>query len=120
MSDQKFEDSDKRLAVYGSLAPGKENHWVLASMNGCWARGVVRGQLHPEGWGATSGFPALVFDEDGPEVPVFVFESDELPQNWARLDEFEGKDYRRTVVPVKLDSGGFVRCCVYELNRQAK
>ena len=112
-------DHERRLAVYGSLAPGKENHWVLASMNGSWARGVVRGRLHNEGWGASHGFPAMVYDDNGDEISVFVFESEELPYHWARIDEFEGHEYKRTVVPVKMDSGGFVRCCVYELNRDA-
>src|SRR3954462_10515003 len=113
------DDGQTRLAVYGTLAPGRENNWVLASLRGSWARGVVRGHLHQEGWGANRGFPALVFDEDGPEIAVFVFESDDLQQHWARIDEFEGKEYRRTVVPVKMDSGEFVRCCVYELNQDA-
>jgi gamma-glutamylcyclotransferase (GGCT)/AIG2-like uncharacterized protein YtfP len=52
--------SECRLAVYGSLAPGRENHWVLAGMSGAWQKGSVRGRLHPEGWGATEGYPAIV------------------------------------------------------------
>jgi hypothetical protein len=50
------------------------------------------------GWGATMGFPALVLDPDGPVVEVQVLESAELPQQWGRLDEFEGVGYRRVVV----------------------
>jgi gamma-glutamylcyclotransferase (GGCT)/AIG2-like uncharacterized protein YtfP len=59
-----------------------------------------------------------MYDEDGPEVPVQVFESSELPKHWTRLDEFEGSQYRRTTVPVVLSSRQKVQCHIYELNRQ--
>lgn len=108
--------ADERLAVYGTLAPGCKNHWVLEGLSGTWSRGTVRGHLYQEGWGATEGFPAMVFDDDGPEIPVLVFESGQLPAEWARIDEFEGPDYRRVVVPVKMANGVFMQCCIYELN----
>jgi len=111
------DDPRCRLAVYGTLAPGRKNHWVLAGLHGTWFSGTARGHLHPEGWGAT-GYPELVYDEGGPEVDVQVFESSELPKHWARIDEFEGSQYRRTIVPAVLSSGRKVQCHVYELNRQ--
>jgi gamma-glutamylcyclotransferase (GGCT)/AIG2-like uncharacterized protein YtfP len=112
------DDASCRLAVYGTLAPGRKDHWVLEGLKGTWSAGTVRGHLHPEGWGATDGYPALMYDEDGPEVPVQVFESSELPKHWTRLDEFEGSQYRRTTVPVVLSSRQKVQCHIYELNRQ--
>ncbi len=96
---------DYRLAVYGTLAPGRSNHGQMAGMTGTWTPGVVRGRLVAEGWGATQGYPALVPDPDGPEVAVVVFESADLPNHWARLDDFEGDGYRREVVSVATEAG---------------
>lgn len=110
------EEHEKRLAVYGSLAPGHENYWVLKGLRGTWANGVVRGHLHQEGWGATMGYSAMKFDEKGPEIEVQVFESDELPDHWARIDEFEGREYKRVLVPVTFADGEVRRCYIYTLN----
>jgi gamma-glutamylcyclotransferase (GGCT)/AIG2-like uncharacterized protein YtfP len=104
-----------RLAVYGSLAPGEVNHAQLAGLSGTWRDGSVRGDLLEAGWGATLGFRALVWRADGPEVPVKLFESDELPAHWARLDAFEGEGYRRIVVPVRMAEGE-VGANIYVLN----
>jgi len=91
---------DFRLAVYGSLAPGKANHHLLAYYAGVWTRGRVRGDLVNAGWGAAGGFPGLLPRRDGPWVAVHVLESPSLTSGWQALDEFEGSEYRRVVVPV--------------------
>jgi gamma-glutamylcyclotransferase (GGCT)/AIG2-like uncharacterized protein YtfP len=101
-------DSDgaaRRLAVYGTLAPGRPNHHQLSGLSGRWIEGTVRGELFQVGWGADLGYPAIVLDVDGPIVDVQVFESSDLPDHWARLDEFEGSGYRRTVTPVGTAEG---------------
>ena len=92
--------SDERLAVYGSLAPGKSNHHLLAKYAGTWTRGRVRGDLINAGWGAAGGFPGLIPRDDGPWVPVQVLESASLPDAWPALDAFEGDQYRRVVISV--------------------
>jgi len=104
--------ADTRLAVYGTLAPGEVNHAVVADLRGTWSRGVVRGRLHPTGWGMTYGFPALRWDPDGPDVPVHLLTSADLPAAWARLDRFEGDAYRRIVVPV-VCGGATVHANIY-------
>ncbi len=106
---------ETRLAVYGSLAPGEVNHHQLAGMKGRWMRGSVRGRRYEAGWGQWIGFPGLVLDEAGGEVAVQVFESGDLPEHWARLDEFEGPGYRRVAVRVALAEGEAVEAYVYEL-----
>lgn len=112
--------SEYRLAVYGSLAPGRKNHWVLAGMNGVWQKGSVRGHLHQEGWGATEGYPAIALDPRGDDVEVQVFESEDLPAHWKRIDEFEGPDYRRVIVDVLMDVSALATPCnIYELNRKS-
>jgi hypothetical protein len=46
-----------RLAVYGSLAPGRPNRHRLSGLSGRWIEGTVRGRLLHEGWGAELGYP---------------------------------------------------------------
>ena len=58
-------DKDRRLFVYGTLAPGEENAHVLAHCRGDWMRGSVTGRLVDTGWGAAMGFPALQIDPTG-------------------------------------------------------
>ena len=94
-----------RLAVYGSLAPGRPNHHQLHDLAGRWIGGTVRGQLCHEGWGAELGYPGLVLDPGGPTVGVQVFESPDLADHWTRLDEFEGPGYRREVTAVSTAEG---------------
>jgi gamma-glutamylcyclotransferase (GGCT)/AIG2-like uncharacterized protein YtfP len=94
-----------RLAVYGSLAPGRANHDQMDGLSGHWTEGSVRGRLLEEGWGAEIGYPGIILDTDGPSVGVQLFESLDLRDHWARLDEFEGTGYRRTVTTVSTVEG---------------
>jgi gamma-glutamylcyclotransferase (GGCT)/AIG2-like uncharacterized protein YtfP/quinol monooxygenase YgiN len=94
-----------RLAVYGTLAPGRVNHHHLAELKGHWQRGTVQGKLIDAGWGSALGFPGLILDPSGPPVEVYLFESSDLPDYWSRLDEFEGPGYRRVVTEVHTIGG---------------
>ncbi len=96
---------DKRLAVYGTLAPGRVNHHEISALAGNWQIGTVKGKLFSSGWGAALGFPGLILDPLGPSVDVHVFESTDLPEHWARLDEFEGSGYRRVITTVTTEEG---------------
>ncbi len=106
--------AETRLAVYGSLAPGQSNHGQLAGLAGDWRSGVVRGRRFEQGWGAALGYPGLVLDPQGTEVPVQLFQSDDLAAHWSRLDAFEGEGYRRVVTRVRTDDGE-VDACIYEI-----
>lgn len=97
--------AEYRLAVYGTLAPGRPNHQQLSRLSGRWINGTVRGHLRPEGWGADLGYPAIVLDSGGPTIGVQLFESPDLPDHWAGLDDFEGSGYRRSVTEVSTDHG---------------
>ena len=94
-----------RLATYGSLAPGEINHYQLSSLLGHWQRGKVHGRLTDSGWGSALGFPGLILDPLGPAVDVYLFESQDLLNHWARLDEFEGEGYQRVVTEVDTEQG---------------
>lgn len=114
--DRLLDFPSHRLAVYGSLAPGKQNHHQMAGMQGTWRSAVLRGSLRNEGWGASQGY--LGFRWDGTDTPIAaqVFTSADLPRHWQRLDEFEGAEYRRILVPLEIE--GVVEICnVYELNQ---
>jgi gamma-glutamylcyclotransferase (GGCT)/AIG2-like uncharacterized protein YtfP len=93
---------DTRLAVYGTLAPGKPNHHQLDGLGGDWGDGIVRGCLINKGWAAEAGYPALTLDPEAEDIDVQVFSSQDLPAHWARLDAFEGEDYRRVAVDVAI------------------
>lgn len=101
----------RRLAVYGSLAPGAANERLLATCPGTWSRGTVTG------WRAQREHPVLTFDPTAPAVPVQVLHSDALPEHWPRLDAFEGDEYRRILVPVALPAGGGTVANLYEAVR---
>jgi gamma-glutamylcyclotransferase (GGCT)/AIG2-like uncharacterized protein YtfP len=107
---------EHRLAVYGTLAPGRSNHGQLAGLNGVWSHGTVRGTLHQAGWGAGEGYPGLTLDPEGAEVAVQVFTSSDLPAHWARLDAFEGTDYRRVAVTVIGPDGDAVETFIYAVS----
>jgi len=113
MSDSE-QGADSRLAIYGTLAPGRANHHELSGLKGVWRQGTVRGKLVAEGWGASLGYPALVLDPQAAPVEVFLFESQDLPDHWRRLDEFEGPGYRRVVTQVQTPDGD-VRAYIYVL-----
>lgn len=102
----------ERLAVYGTLAPGRRNAHVLDDVPGDWSRGTVQGTRFEDGW---HGYPGLVLD-GGDEVDVHVLRSRLLPEHLARLDAFEGPGYRRVVADVHLADGPPVRAWVYVLD----
>jgi gamma-glutamylcyclotransferase (GGCT)/AIG2-like uncharacterized protein YtfP len=106
--------SETRLAVYGSLAPGRPNHHQLAGLAGEWRAGTVRGRLVEAGWGASLGFPGLRLDRNGAEILVQLFQSSDLPAHWTRLDAFEGDGYRRVATAVST-AAGEVEACIYVL-----
>ncbi len=106
-----------RLFVYGTLAPGRSNAHVLEGVAGTWESATVRGRLLPEGWGAAAGFPAIVLDDDEPEVHGLLFSSDELGEHWERLDLFEGEGYDRVLTPIRLGGNRDVHAYIYVLRQ---
>jgi gamma-glutamylcyclotransferase (GGCT)/AIG2-like uncharacterized protein YtfP len=98
----------RRLAIYGTLAPGQPNHHVVTPLGGGWTEGLVEGELFSAGWGASLGYPGLRPRAGGESVVVHVLNADSLADAWPDLDGFEGPGYRRILVPVfdaETDSG---------------
>ena len=103
------------LFVYGTLAPGEENAHIMDGMEGIWRRATVCGTRHNTGWGVNKGHPGLIPDENADPIEGLVFISDDLPKNWARLDAFEGKDYRRITIQATLDTGETLAAQIYSV-----
>ncbi len=99
--------ASRRLIVYGSLVPGGSNHHELAGLGGSWTPGAITGELVEAGWGAELGYRALRWDAAGERIAAHLLESDALPGQWARLDAFEGEEYRRVLVPFFAEEGGW-------------
>lgn len=93
---------DHLLATYGTLRPGESNEHIMEGMDGTWTPALIRARLYPSGVGRATGYPGVVLDEGAEPVPVQLFASADLPEHWARLDEFEGPGYRRVPVEVEV------------------
>lgn len=103
--------ADHHLAVYGTLAPGRANHGVLAPAGGTWTAGTVAGQRLDDGW---HGYPGLVLDPAGDRVAVHVLSTAD-PIDWPAVDAFEGSGYRRRRAVVQLAGGEPVVASTYVL-----
>jgi len=101
------------LFVYGTLAPGEENAHIMTGMDGEWCRASVHGKRNDKGWGVNKGHPGFTPDENGDVVNGLIFISNDLPANWARLDEFEGADYKRISIKATLENGDVIEAQIY-------
>ncbi len=88
---------------------------MLASIEGEWEPGVIKGKLVDAGWGAALGYPGLVIDAGGNDIRGFVFSSSDLDTKWAELDALEGSEYERLTALVALADGTEVEVYVYAL-----
>lgn len=102
------------LATYGSLAPGKQNHWVVSRLRGEWIEGSTKGWVFEIGWGPAEGWLGFIADESAPEVAVHVLVSNDLANRWREIDDFEGDGYRRRVIDVTLADGSTMLAQIYE------
>lgn len=93
-------ETNKTLAVYGTLAPGLQNYHIVEPLGGEWTEGSIEGDLQPTGWGATLGYPAFRPRVGGPILKIRILKSELLAKDWARVDEFEGPEYKRILIPV--------------------
>ena len=78
------------------------------------ARGTVHGIVEQPG-----EYLEFTWDASAPQVSVMVFSAPRLSEYFDRLDDFEGSDYLRTLVPVEID-GMIDVCNIYEGKRRKK
>jgi len=97
--------SEPALAVYGSLAPGESNHWVVSRIRGEWVEGAVLGHVFEITWGPAEGYQGFIPDPEGSNVAVAVLVADELDAKWREIDDFEGPGYERVLIEVSIGGG---------------
>ncbi len=108
----------QHLFIYGTLRPGYANEHIMNDIGGEWHEATIKGRFVKEGWGFDNhGLPALVVDEEGQEIPGYVFSSENLEKHWAFLDDFEGSDYQRVAAHAVCSSGDVMNVQVYALRR---
>lgn len=111
-------DAHQHLIVYGSLAPGRDNHHIVGTLRGEWSGGWITGELVPSGWGSHLGFPAFQWRTDGRRIEAWLLSSADLPGAWDGLDAFEGPGYLRLLTPFEALDGttsvGFVYTALTE------
>jgi hypothetical protein len=99
---------ETKLIVYGSLAPGGTNAFMLAGLVGEWHPCLIRGHM-----GAYRSFKSFRYDPHGPEHSAWLLSSDDLPRIILDLDDFEGDEYERIIIPARVNDG-WVMAQVYE------
>jgi gamma-glutamylcyclotransferase (GGCT)/AIG2-like uncharacterized protein YtfP len=91
---------DERLVIYGTLAPGKSNHNVIADLRGEYRDCAVHGRISE-----VDGFPHFTWARSDASLGALLFSSKQLPGMWGALDRFEGDGYKRRLIPATIDSG---------------
>jgi gamma-glutamylcyclotransferase (GGCT)/AIG2-like uncharacterized protein YtfP len=105
-----------RLAVYGTLAPGRPNYSVIASLHGDWHPGFVCGTYYASGRAAAAGYPGIVIDPTAAPVAVDLLVADGLTSAWSDIDAFEGPGYSRRLTTVRDEAGRLIAVAnIYEL-----
>ncbi|MCJ2180781.1 gamma-glutamylcyclotransferase family protein [Novosphingobium album (ex Hu et al. 2023)] len=103
-----------RLFVYGTLQPQagtRMARWIEARLVKAEAASVP-GRLFAV-QGGNGWFPALVPAKSGARVQGTLCELRLAPGDLARLDRYEGQEYRRTCLPVRTGRAGLVPAQVY-------
>lgn len=113
-----FQNPAHTLIIYGSLAPGEKNHHIVAHIKGQWLNAKVFGSLENMGWGANYGYLGFrkASQTTPQEIPVHILISEELPQNWEYLDDFEGDGYQRVLCEYELNNGETSQGYIYAVS----
>jgi gamma-glutamylcyclotransferase (GGCT)/AIG2-like uncharacterized protein YtfP len=89
---------DERLVIYGTLAPGRENHRVIEDFSGDYRDCAVHGRIDE-----VDGLPYFTWAPSGASIGAQLFTSRQLPEKWDDLDRFEGDGYKRRLIPATAD-----------------
>ncbi|RTL56091.1 MAG: gamma-glutamylcyclotransferase [Sphingobacteriales bacterium] len=106
------------IILYGTLAPGKPNHSKIEHIKGEWLKGIVKGKLVKEGWGAELGYYGFKHSNVDEQVNIeaYILFSNELVDHWSYLDEFEGDGYQRILAKFELENGEVGVGNIYAIN----
>ncbi len=106
------------IIIYGTLAPNRPNHSKIEHINGKWIKGIIKGKLVEEGWGAELGYFGFKHSslDEQENIEAYILFSNELVDNWTYLDEFEGDGYIRILAKFELDNGEVGVGNIYAIN----
>ena len=99
---------EERLIVYGTLMPGGQYHHLMADLAAEWEKCTIRGRL-----GTYRGYPSFKWNPAGEPHPAWLVTSTGLPAKFRDLDDFEGDDYVRRLIPADV-GGRLVIAYIYE------
>lgn len=105
----------QHLFVYGSLAPGQSAEYFLKSLGGTWSKAAIQARFFDRGWSQGFGYPGVVVDAQADWLDGYLFSSALLQDNWPEIDDYEGREYRRVQVTVRLEDQSLLDAFVYEL-----
>lgn len=113
------------LFTYGTLQPGQSNHNQVSDIAGVWEECCVEGLFYPSGQQGRFPYPGLLIsprfllhptadyqalfesqlslNKQLQRVKGSILMSANLPDYWKRLDYFEGNEYTRTLIHVKME-----------------
>ena len=91
---------DERLVIYGTLAPGRANHYVIEDLSGRYCDCSVHGRIRE-----VDGLPYFTWAPSADSLGALLFSSKQLPEKWDDLDRFEGDGYKRRLIPATTDGG---------------
>ena len=65
----------EHLLVYGTLAPGESNHYMMTDIPGVWKTAYFKGIVLKKDWGKRHGFPCIILDNEADEIKGYDFSS---------------------------------------------
>ena len=68
----------EHLLVYGTLAPGESNHYMMKDIPGVWKTAYFKGIVLKKDWGKWNGYPGIILDNEADEINGYVFSSKDL------------------------------------------
>jgi len=81
-------------------------------------KGIIKGQLTNEGWGAELGYFGFKHShiDEQDKIEAHILFSEEIVDNWLYLDEFEGNGYIRILTKFELENGEVGVGNIYAIN----
>ncbi|SFN05314.1 gamma-glutamylcyclotransferase [Thermodesulforhabdus norvegica] len=92
-----FDKPDQKLVVYGTLAPNAPNERLLKNIAGTWQDCKIRGRIIQR-----HGLKYFKWIPDADEINTKMFVSESLSDKLSSIDQFEGEDYHRILIPAKV------------------
>jgi len=92
-----FDKPDQKLIVYGTLAPDAHNERLLEDIAGTWQDCKIRGKIIQ-----CHGLKYFKWFPNAGEIDAKMFVSESLSDKLPSIDQFEGEDYHRILIPAKV------------------